>query len=455
MQLKKIGTAGLRAALIVAASALLAPAPASAHGLKVLYSFCALANCADGSSPQAALIEDAAGNLYGTATGGDGAYGDGGTIFRLRRGSKGFEYRAIYSFCSQPDCTDGELPEGGLVIDETGNLYGTTFFGGAQGQGEVFELSPGRKGWTLQVLYSFCPAGGLHCPDGDYPGAGLAYAGQQSGALYDGSSPLFGTASRSGAGAYHGVAYGLAPGKSSWSYQVIYNFCSLTNCADGANPLAPLIEDAAGNLYGTTDSGGNATGKGTAFELNFKNNSWIDTVLYSFCGVANCADGAQPQSGLAMDGTGSLYGVTLEGGNGAACGGNRGCGTVYRIVPNGQSSQETVLHAFCNRSNCPDGDGPAGIPVLDTSGNLFGTATQGGDGQIFPGGGGTLFEISGSKFQVLRKFCTVGLCTDGAVPYAGVTLDGAGHLFGTAAAGGANCDDVGGSCGIVYEFVPR
>ena len=154
-----------------------------------------------------------------------------------------------------------------------------------------------------------------------------------------------------------------------------------------------------------------------------------------------------------MDGTGSLYGVTLGGGNGAACGGNRGCGTVYRIVPNGQSSQETVLHAFCNRSNCPDGDGPAGMPVLDASGNLFGTATQGGDGQIFPVRGGTLFEISGSKFQVLRKLCTVGLCTDGAVPYAGVTLDGAGHLFGTAAAGGANCDDVGGFCGIVYEFV--
>jgi uncharacterized repeat protein (TIGR03803 family) len=147
---------------------------------KVLYSFCSQSNCADGAVPSGDLILDGAGNLYGIAMG--GAY-DAGTVFELTPSSTGWNEKVLYSFCSQSNCTDGRYPGGlgsGLILDGAGNLYGTTRQGGAYGYGTVFELTPSSTGWNEKVLYSFCSQS--NCTDSGVPNGGLILDG--AGNLY-------------------------------------------------------------------------------------------------------------------------------------------------------------------------------------------------------------------------------------------------------------------------------
>ncbi|HEY3779285.1 MAG TPA: choice-of-anchor tandem repeat GloVer-containing protein [Rhizomicrobium sp.] len=416
---------------ILSLSALAPCTPAGAHSVTVLHSFCSQANCTDGSYP-GSLVEDKAGDFYGTA---DGGANQAGLIFALTPDEGGgYTYSVLYNFCSEVDCYDGEYPSfnGSLVLDKRGNLYGATEEGGAVGEGgggEVFELEHKAGQWKLKVLHSFC--GG--CGD---PLAGLTYAGAASGALYDGNSPLYGTAI-----SLYGSVYELQRGAKAWTEQVIYNFCSQANCSDGNYPEDSLTLDASGNLYGTTASGGDSGGHGVAFELSPNGGAWTETVLHQFCSYADCADGYYPTGGVVMDASGNLYSTT---GFGGASGAN---GVAYTIVPNGLNSEFTVLHTFCQKRGCPDGD-PWATPVLDRKADVIGTAPLGGDSKYAFEGGGTIFKLNAAKFRVLYKFCPETGCPDGEKPYTTAIRDRSGNLFGTTSMGGAN------NTGTIYEWTP-
>jgi len=270
----------------------------------------------DGSNPYAGLIRDAAGNLYGTTYSGAGnADYDNGTVFKV--GTEGVE-KVLHSFgCNVvkggiEDCLDGSNPYAGLIRDAAGNLYGTTYSGAGNADydnGTVFKVS--AEG-VEKVLYSFCSENvpeGLRCTDGEYPYAGL---------IRDAAGNLYGTTHIGGAdvnihSGYGGTVFELGP---KGVEKVLYSFCAVF-CneyagpdPDGEFPYAGLIRDAAGNFYGTTASGGAYKG-GTVFKLDTAGN---ETVLYNFCSAAGCADGASPVAGLIQDAAGNLYGTTASGG---------------------------------------------------------------------------------------------------------------------------------------------
>ncbi len=279
----------------------------------VLYNFCSQGvNCLDGGGPAAGLIMDKEGDLYGTTAFG-GAYGIDcdpfpqgcGTVFQLN--PSGTE-TVLHSFANNG--TDGFYPFAGLIMDANGKLYGTTFGGGANACedvhcGTVFELTAGG---TETVLHSFAPKGTII--DGISPEAGL---------ILDANGNLYGTTNEGGAHGY-GTAFELSPPTrkgGGWTETILHSFAS--NGADGLHPRAGLIMDAKGNLYGTTPGGGSYGSGGTVFEISppaKKGDAWTETVLHSFtCPQGSgCADGILPVAGLIMDANGDLYGTTNQGG---------------------------------------------------------------------------------------------------------------------------------------------
>lgn len=345
----------------------------------------------------------------------------------------------LYSFCTNsPYCPDGAFPFAPVIVNQKGLIYGTTYKGGSlycggYGCGEVFELGLTPKGtWAAKVIHSFF--GGIG--EGAFPEAGL---------VSDAAGNLYGTTSAGGqvgCGQYGcGTVFELTPsGSGAWTEQVLYAFCSASNCADGSVPLASLILDAAGNLYGTTASGGINTGNknctfsgcGTVFELRKRpNGTWAEKILYLF----NFEDGAFPEANLTFDAAGNLYGTTSEGGT-------YGFGTVFELSPTSNGSwTKAVLYNF----NFPDGKNPLAGVIFDPGGNLYGTTFSGGTGAacVYSFGCGTVFELSpGSNGewteQVLYSFCAIdtGICTDGSNPWGAVTFDGADRLLGTTNLGG-------------------
>jgi uncharacterized repeat protein (TIGR03803 family) len=265
----------------------------------VLHSF----DGADGAGPVAGLVRDAAGNLYGTTVSG-GASGNG-VVFKLS--PTGAE-TVLHSFTG----ADGANPYASLVRDTTGNLYGTTYDGGAHGGGVVFKLSPTG---TETVLHSF--TGGA---DGSLPYAGLLR--EAAGNLY-GTTAFGGTESGACAGGGCGVVFKLSPCDSGYDFSVFYTFLG---GADGGLPSAGLIQDAVGNLYGTT--GTVAPGYNVVFKLS---PTGTETVLHTFTGGA---EGDVPYAGLIQDEAGNLYGTTRFGGaTSGFCGQVGGCGVVFRLAP--------------------------------------------------------------------------------------------------------------------------
>ena len=299
-----------------------APGQSRAASLTTLVSFCSLFSCVDGANPRGGLIADANGNLFGTtvAGGADGFGDDGGTVFEIAKTTSGYASTAtiLVSFCPLDNCVDGSLPEAGLMGDANGNLFGTTFKGGASGLGTVFEIAKTASGYasTPTVLVSFCAL--ANCADGSRPEAGL---------IADANGNLFGTTRFGGANG-SGTVFEIAKTASGYASTptTLVNFCSLANCADGSFPVAGLFADAKGNLFGTTSSGG-ANDGGTVFEIaktrKPRSNSEDDraggyasipTILVSFCALANCADGRTPKSSLMGDARGNLFGTTVAGG---------------------------------------------------------------------------------------------------------------------------------------------
>jgi len=352
-----------------------APAAVAAPAETVLYSFSG--SNGDGASPNAGLTADSAGNFYGTTVyGGASSFG---TVFKVT--PSGSE-TVLYSFTGG---SDGSNPNGGLIADGAGNLYGTATFGGASGAGTVFRLSPSG---VLTVLHSFAWS------DGAFPYARL---------LADNAGNLYGT-TVNGGGASCGTVFKLAP---DGTMTVLYSFaCS----ADGGAPYGGLIADSAGNLYGTT-SGGGASSAGTVFKLT---PSGTETVLYSFSGSP---DGASPHAGLTADSAGNFYGTTVHGGMSNA-------GTVFKLALGGT---ESVLYSFTCGT---DGANPNAALLMDSAGSLYGTS---------PGGcaasNGTVFKVTAGATTVLYSFAGGA---DGAIPYAPLIADGAGNLYGTTYSGGAS-----------------
>jgi uncharacterized repeat protein (TIGR03803 family) len=406
--------------LAVLAMALMLPTGAvAASKYKVLHKF---TGGADGSNPYfAGLIFDANRNLYGTTAFG-GTSGDG-TVFKLKPNSDGsWTESVLYSFSGG---TDGIWPYASLTFDVHGNLYGTTTGGGSGrcggGCGTVFKLKPNSDGsWTEKVLYSFHRGA-----DGAGPGASL---------IFDAAGNLYGTTAGGGSRKCYGgcgTVFRLKPNSDgSWTEKVLYKFTG----GPWAAPLdASLIFDAAGNLYGATPAG-EYGGAGTVFKLTPNSDgSWTESVLYSFTGGA---DGWNPTAGLIFDAAGNLYGTTTDGGA-------YHYGTVFELMPNSDGSwRENVLHHFKNHPAA----GPWAGVTFDAAGNLYGTTYKGG-----PVDGGVVFKLTphsgGSwRYSVLHTF----LGKAAANPYAGVVLDNAGNLFGTTRQCGSDQE-----CqGVVFEITP-
>lgn len=421
----------------VGLAAVLAPAErAQAYTLKTLHAFCVEISCADGYNPEGGLAMDASGNLYGTTF--QGGVRGGGTVFELVHPSngKGWKYRVLYNFCDD-NCTDGDAPRVTPIIDTSGNVYGTTVGGGSEQLGTVFKLTPNANGkrWTLTVLYSFCTRNSA-CPDGYYPSS-LTYAGAGSGTFYDGISPLYGVTARGGKH-FQGVAYSLTPNAhGKWVEKTLYAFCREggSACTDGAYPFG-LAVDGSGNLIGV--AGGGINYNGIAFRLTpvVGERFWAETVLHTFCSQANCADGADPEP-MIVDAAGNLFGAAIGGGN-TNC--NGGCGLIFKIAPDGT---ESVLYDFCSLSNCTDGSYPFSELAMDGSGNLFGTTQSGGTNNK-----GALFEFDGSVLQVLYSFCSETGCEDGTLPEGNLILDEANDLFGWTGSGGK------ANQGVVFDLKP-
>jgi len=370
-----------------------------------------------GLEPTAGLTFDRAGNLYGTTQYG-GAHSSG-TAFELTPNSSGgWTESVLYSFCSLTKCQDGGTIFGSLIFDLAGNLYGTATSGGSHKSGTVFQLSPNSNGgWTETVLYNFCSL--PKCSDGAGPLAGL---------IFDQAGNLYGTTANGGGGSGNdeGTVFKLEPNANgSWTESVLHSF----NGPDGSGPGASLIFDSTGNLYGTTEyggtGGGGTAGGGTIFELMPANGGWTESVLYNFCSLPNCSDGSQPRASLIFDQAGNLYGTTFLGD--AAC----NCGVVFQLTfGQGGSWTETVLHAFTGGY---DGGYAWGGLVFDGTGNLFGTAYEGGNLTACPTGGcGVVFKLTPNSKgawheAVLHDF----MAHPGALPAAGMIFDSAGNLYGT------------------------
>jgi uncharacterized repeat protein (TIGR03803 family) len=305
----------------------------------------------------------------------------------------------LHSFQGNPD---GANPESRLTL-YNGNLYGTTFSGGL-GFGTVFELTPNAKGgWHETVLYNFCSV--LNCADGANP--------TYSYVLFDNQGNLYGTA-YSGGTNNDGVVFELSPSGGIWTEQVLYSFA---NMPDGANPINGLVADAKGHLYGTTYAGGSA-GNGSVFQLTNTGSGWTEKVIFNM---------SSTYAGLVMDSSGDIFGTTYKG--------------VFELSPTGTGTwHKATIFAFTNSTI--NGYDPNGTLVLDSAGNLYGTTYSGG-----AHGFGTVYELISSGTGTWTENVLWNFQTSAAYPLGGVILDASGNIYGTTSQGGHHND------GTVYELV--
>jgi uncharacterized repeat protein (TIGR03803 family) len=393
---------------------LVSSAAQSQRPFRVVHAF---GNGKDGVGVYGSVVLDNAGNIYGTTFGG-GIY-SGGTVFLLRTGTKGHWSEVILHNFGHGN--DGVAPLDGPTLGSSGDLYGTTESGVEGGvYGTVFKLSPASNAWKETVLHRF----GQHDQDGSPWGS----------VIIGRKGNVYGTAAS--------AAFELTPGPKGWKETILHNFTGENG--DGAAPFAGPIRDAVGNLYGTTMHGGGGgcgAGCGTAWELSppvdtqrSGGQGWTEHILHAF-GVGD--DLAFPGLGqLAMDRQGNLYGTTVT---------SNQWGAVYKLtrVSGGREQSETWQESILYNFSGGDGAGPEGV-ILDKAGNLYGIC--GGGGQY---GEGVVFKLSPQrngtwKYTPLHTFTG----HDGAQPEANLTFGPDGKLYGTASIGGA----YGG--GVVFQLTP-
>jgi uncharacterized repeat protein (TIGR03803 family) len=342
----------------------------------------------DGGAPEAAPVQGLNGNLYGT-TKQDGANG-AGTVFEITAGGT---LTTLYNFCSIGICTDGADPTGVLVQATNGDLYGTTTGGGTHGAGTVFKIT---SAGVLTTLYSFCSE--TACKDGEKLTAGLLQAA---------NGDFYGTTEIEGDEG-DGTVFKIT---QSGMVTVLYNFCSLSHCADGEG-ASGLIQATNGIIYGTTYGGG-ANNDGTVFKIT---PAGVLTTLHSF----DSTDGANPLAGLVQAANGDFYGTTYIGGAYSE-------GTVFKMTPGGTL---TTLYSFCSQTSCPDGANPYDGLVQGTDGNFYGTTYAGGANLY-----GTIFQITAAgTLTTLHSFDN----SDGELTEAGLFQATNGILYGTTYGGGAD-----------------
>lgn len=424
--------------IFVAGLFLFAAVSMSAQTFNVIYNF---TGGTDGGDPVGGLAIDPAGNLYGSAFTGGAGYG---TTYELSPSGSGWTFNTLYSFLGFP-ANDGAGPTGVYVASD-GALIGETQAGGKRcrglpqydGCGTVYELTPAPR--TERVLYRF--TGGLH---------GIAPYGLQPVALHNGD--LYSTAFQGGAygsciyGYACGASFKLTPnsGTGPWTETVTWDFGS---GSDGAEPASGVIFDTAGNMYGTALAGGTSSGCitqgysgcGVVYELSPSGSGWTETIIYDFRGGA---DGGAPYSGLVIDRAGNLFGATAYAGSGSG-------GTIYELSPaTGGGWTFHLLYSFAGSGAGPNGQciscpGSYAPLITDGSGNLYGTTFN--DGAF---GLGMAFELEKSSgvwtFHDLHDF-TGG--ADGSNVWAGLVRDSSGNLYGAATDGGAN------GFGVLYEITP-
>ncbi len=394
------------AVLAAAIFLICAAAQTQAQTFTVLHQFTG----SDGATPFAGLTMDRAGNLYGTAyTGGQGFQYCNlgcGTVFKLTHTASGWVFAPIYFFTG----LDGANPAARVVFGPDGALYGTAVQGGANGRGVVFQLRPPANFchailclWTETILHSFALNN-----DGSYPG--------QGDLVFDSAGNIYGTTG-DGGDFFGGTVYKIAHSGGTWIESVIHNFGAGT---DGSRPIAGLVIDSQGNLYGTTEAGGSTQG-GTVYQLKHSGSGWTESVIHSF---DNNTEGSLPYGGVILDAAGNLYGTTSTGGPGFS-------GGVYQLTPSSGGWTSNMLYTFSNLyigSRASLTFGPNGV--------LYGTLNL-GDVDVFQ------LTQSGGQWTQTGMF---GRTNDG--PNGNVILDAQGNLYTTGSQGGPNQN------GLVLEITP-
>jgi len=421
---------------------------------KALYNFnCTSGNCNTSNANDinlSGMIFDKEGNLYGASISelSSGSNCDGyacGYIFELMPTKSGsWTEKTLYNFCSLASCADGAVPLAGLVFDTSGNLYGTTGYGGTSvpgcgglGCGTVFELTPTKSGeWSETVLYNFTGE-----PDG---------SGPSSTPIFDKTGNLYGTTVLGGAYGYGTVFKLTADGGGKWTESILHSFQNNNNVVDGTYPLGSIAFDKSGKLYGSTGSGGkysgplcvdgqeNGTNCGIIYQLAPNGSGgWAEHILHSF--QDNQEDAVFPIFGVILDAEGNVYGATEVGGKYSA-------GTVFELV-HGTWAESIFSFEAPNGSSVPAGGCfPLGGVILSKSGSLYGTTS--GCGLSFEEGG-VAYELSpanGSWNQTVLWDFSAG--TDGYEPLGPLVQNASGDLFGLALGGGTGND------GVAFEVVP-
>jgi uncharacterized repeat protein (TIGR03803 family) len=399
---------------------------------KIIYSF---QGGADGEYPYSDLAIDAAGNLYGTTSQGGidcGGYGCG-TVFELAHTKDGWTHQVLHKFASTSlrSSPDGSYPTAGVVFDSSGNLYGTTESGGKSGCGTVFKLAPNSNGgWQESILYAF----GCN-PDGRQPNGDLVFDSQGNlyGTTFGGGTGTGFCGGSDSAFFGCGTAFRLSLNPDgSWSETTIYNF---QGSPDAAIPVDALVPDGKGGFYGASEYGGAgpcSTGHGefdppdgcsAVFELTPSGAGWTESVIYSFFRGRGFA--RNPSGGFIVGGPNVLFGASSSGGN--------GFGSIFRLEDSGKGWNQDILHRFYGD---PDGRGPVGRLAKGSQNTWFGVTRSGGanrDGTVFA----LISTKAGWEERVLFNFESgpdfpeAGPAVDSQGHVYGTTLEGGSKSYGS------------------------
>ena len=401
-------------------------ATSQAQTFQVLYNF---TDSYDGADPNGLAI-NRAGELFGTTKGPGYCFGNNGAcgaVFELSRSGSSWSLSSLYHFHGG---SDGSWPTSGVTVAPDGSLYGTTASGGNGGScdygdtpgcGTVYHLRPPAHvcstlscPWTNTVIYAFHGYSDLQTPFAEV--------------TFDAAGNIYGTAIFGGSYIYGGGVYKLTPSQNSWSYDFLYNF---HGSPDGSTPYDSVMFDQVGNMYGTTSSGGTDQ-NGVIFKMTPSGSGWSETIPYTF---GKIPDGGYPVAGLISDSAGNLYGTT-------AGGGQSGNGTVFELSPVNGSYVYSVLYDGFYSPYGPD-NGPQAKLAMDQAGNLYGTSYGTGTNLM-----GQIFRLShganGWTFSVLHEFND----NDGAFPIGNLVIDTSGNIYGTTTQGGAKGE------GVIWELTP-